>query len=129
MQANAGKAKPVELRVSKDKRLLTISFDNGERFAIPAEMLRVYSPSAEVQGHRSDQRKLEFGKRNVEIMRVVATGNYAVRIVFDDMHETGIFTWGFLHDLGSNLDARLAAYEAELAEKGLSRDPPAATRN
>lgn len=113
--------KPTELRVSKDRRTLTVQFGDNRKFAIPAEMLRVLSPSAEVQGHNPSQRKLVAGKRKVEILRMVAIGNYAVRIVFDDLHDTGIFTWSFLRDLGENLDERIAAYENELAEKGLSR--------
>ncbi|MEZ5792310.1 MAG: DUF971 domain-containing protein [Nitratireductor sp.] len=113
--------KPTELRVSKDKRELTIGFANGDRFTIPAELLRVQSPSAEVQGHSPEQRKLIVGKRNVEILQILPTGNYAVRIVFDDMHDTGIFTWSYLHEMGSDVNGRMAAYEAELAEKGLKR--------
>jgi DUF971 family protein len=113
--------KPTELRVSSDRRTLTVQFGDNSKFAIPAEMLRVLSPSAEVQGHNPSQRKLVAAKRKVEILRMVAIGNYAVRIVFDDLHDTGIFTWSFLRDLGENLDERIAAYESELAEKGLSR--------
>jgi DUF971 family protein len=115
--------RPEEIRVSPDRRLLTIGFDNGERFELPAEMLRVLSPSAEVQGHSPSERKLVPGKRNVAISRLVPTGNYAVRIVFDDGHDTGIFTWAFFHDLGRHLGDRIAAYDAEIREKGLSRDP------
>jgi DUF971 family protein len=115
-------SRPTELRVSADKRSITVSFDDGNRFVIPAEMLRVLSPSAEVQGHSAAERKLVPGKRNVGIVRLVPTGNYAVRIVFDDGHDTGIFTWSFFHDLGSHLPEKIAAYEAELSQKGLSRD-------
>jgi DUF971 family protein len=114
--------RPTELRVSADKRQLTVSFSNGERFELPAEMLRVLSPSAEVQGHSAAERKLVPGKRNVAIARLVPTGNYAVRIVFDDGHDTGIFTWSFFHELGRHLPEKIAAYEAELKQKGLSRD-------
>jgi DUF971 family protein len=103
-------SRPTELRVSADKRSITISFDDGGRFVIPAEMLRVLSPSAEVQGHSAAERKLVPGKRNVGIVRLVPTGNYAVRIVFDDGHDTGIFTWSFFHDLGSSLPDKIAAY-------------------
>lgn len=113
--------KPTELRVAADKKTVSVSFDNGETHAIAAELLRVHSPSAEVQGHSAAERKLVAGKRNVTISRLVPTGNYAVRIVFDDGHDTGIFTWGFFLDMGRNHGARLAAYEAELAAKGLSR--------
>ncbi|MGI9401126.1 MAG: gamma-butyrobetaine hydroxylase-like domain-containing protein [Rhizobiaceae bacterium] len=114
--------KPSELRVSKDRRQLTVKFGENRAFEIPAEMLRVLSPSAEVQGHSPDQRKLVSGKRNVEIMQIKAVGNYAIRIAFDDLHETGIFTWNFLLDLGENLESKIVAYEKELAENGLSRD-------
>lgn len=114
--------RPTELRVSKDRRILTVKFGDNREFAIPAEMLRVLSPSAEVQGHSPDQRKLVPGKRNVEILRLSAVGNYAVRIAFDDMHETGIFTWSFLLDLGENLKSKIIAYESELLQNGLSRD-------
>jgi DUF971 family protein len=121
---NAGAAapRPVELRVSKDRRLMSVRFDDGRTCQLPAEWLRVFSPSAEVQGHSPDQRKLVAGKREVAIRELVPTGHYAVRIVFDDGHDTGIFTWSYLHDMGLNGTQRFAAYEAELAEKGLTRD-------
>jgi DUF971 family protein len=128
MPENAMTPRPEEIRVSPDRRLLTIGFDNGERFELPAEMLRVLSPSAEVQGHSPAERKLVPGKREVAISRLVPTGNYAVRIVFDDGHDTGIFTWAFFHDLGRHLGERIAAYDAEISEKGLSRDPPSRSR-
>ncbi|MFZ1813726.1 MAG: DUF971 domain-containing protein [Rhizobiaceae bacterium] len=114
--------RPKELRVSKDRRELTISFTDGAQYTIPAEALRVFSPSAEVQGHSPEQRKLEHGKREVAILQVIPTGNYAVRIAFDDMHDTGIFTWTYLAEIGADLEQRMAAYEGELAAKGLSRD-------
>lgn len=113
--------KPTQLRVSPDRKILTAEFDNGEAYAIPAEMLRVLSPSAEVQGHSAAERKTVPGKVNVAISKLVPTGNYAVRIVFDDGHDTGIYTWPFFLELGRDLAPRIAAYEAELAAKGLSR--------
>ena len=113
---------PTELRVSTDRRQLTIAFDDGKEFAVSAELLRVSSPSAEVQGHGPGQRVAVPGKRNVEILKLVPIGSYAVRIVFDDMHETGIFSWDYLRDLGENARARMAAYLAELEEKGLRRE-------
>ncbi|MCB1469438.1 MAG: DUF971 domain-containing protein [Rhizobiaceae bacterium] len=113
---------PKELRVSKDRRLLTVTFGGHAPFELPAELLRVLSPSAEVQGHSPEQRITVPGKRNVAISRIEPTGNYAVRIVFDDGHETGIFTWTYLHTLGHERDARWADYLAELSEKGMSRD-------
>jgi DUF971 family protein len=113
---------PSELRVSKDRRLLTVTYPNHAPFALPAELLRVLSPSAEVQGHSPEQRVTVPGKRNVAILKVEPVGNYAVRITFDDFHDTGIFTWQYLHTLGHEKDDRWQDYLAELEEKGLSRD-------
>lgn len=112
---------PTELRVSKDKKNLRIAFDNGDAYELAAELLRVMSPSAEVQGHAADQRKLIFGKKNVEILKMEPVGNYAVRIVFDDMHDTGIFSWTYLAEMGEGQEDKWAEYLSELAEKGLSR--------
>ncbi len=114
---------PTELRVSQDRKTLTVSFDNGERFELAAELLRVQSPSAEVQGHSPEQRVTVGGKRNVEIMTMEPVGNYAVRITFDDMHDTGLFSWTYLHELGTQKETRWQAYLDELAQKGLTRDP------
>ncbi len=114
---------PNELRVSKDRRSLRIAFDNGESYELSAELLRVASPSAEVQGHSPEQRVTVPGKMNVEIVKMEPVGNYAVRIVFDDMHDTGLFSWDYLMDLGRNRDARWQTYLDELREKGLSREP------
>jgi DUF971 family protein len=113
---------PTELRLSKDRRTLSVTFDNGERFDLSAEYLRVESPSAEVQGHHPDQRQLVPGKRNVMILEINPVGNYAVRLVFDDMHSTGIYSWDYLHELGHDFEKRFARYLDELKEKGLSRD-------
>ena len=112
---------PTELRVSKDRRLLTVSVPADERFELSAEMLRVLSPSAEVQGHSPEQRVTVPGKRDATIIRIEPVGNYAVRIVFDDGHDTGIFSWGYLHELGQEKEARWQAYLDELAAKGLAR--------
>jgi DUF971 family protein len=112
---------PKELRVSKDRRLLTVTFPGHAPFELPAEMLRVLSPSAEVQGHSPEQRVTVPGKRDVAIGRIEPVGNYAVRIVFDDLHDTGIFTWNYLHTLGHEKDARWQSYLDELEQKGLSR--------
>ncbi len=114
---------PTELKVSKDRRLLTVSFNDGVAAVLPAEMLRVLSPSAEVQGHGPGQKVTVPGKRNVAIRQMVPTGNYAVRIAFDDGHDTGIFTWNYLRELGESGGEKFVAYEQELAEKKLSRDP------
>ena len=112
---------PRELRVSKDRRTLTVTYPDHEPFELSAELLRVASPSAEVQGHSPDQRVTVPGKRNVAILKIEPVGNYAVRITFDDLHDTGIFTWNYLHKLGHDKDDVWAAYLASLKEKGLSR--------
>ena len=113
---------PTELRLSKDKKMLTVAFEGGERFALPAEYLRVKSPSAEVQGHSPDERKTVPGKRNVMILEVQPVGNYAIRLVFDDMHSTGIFSWDYLLELGQSQPRYWQDYLDELAAKGMSRD-------
>jgi DUF971 family protein len=112
---------PTELRLTKDKKALTIAFDSGESFALAAEYLRVKSPSAEVQGHAPEERKTVPGKRNVQILDVLPVGNYAVRLVFDDMHSTGIYSWDYLADLGRNQAAYWQDYLDELASKGMTR--------
>ena len=114
---------PTELRVSKDRRTLTVSFNDGTAHGLPAELLRVHSPSAEVQGHSPAQRQLVSGKRNVEIMKLEPVGNYAVRVVFDDMHDTGLFSWAYLAKLGREKEALWAAYLQELDDAGKTRDP------
>ena len=116
---------PSELRLHKDRKTLSISFDGGERFDLPAEYLRVKSPSAEVQGHSAEERKTVPGKRDVMILEVLPVGNYAVRLVFDDMHSTGIYGWDYLADLGRNRERYWQEYLDELASKNLTRDPPA----
>ncbi|WP_193557281.1 gamma-butyrobetaine hydroxylase-like domain-containing protein [Microvirga pakistanensis] len=113
---------PTELRLAKDKRSLRIAFDDGASFDLSAEYLRVTSPSAEVQGHSPAERKTVPGKRNVEIIGVEPVGNYAVKLVFDDMHDTGIYGWDYLYELGAGYAQKWQAYLDELAAKGLSRD-------
>lgn len=115
---------PSELRLSKDRRTLTISFEDGTSFVLPAEYLRVESPSAEVQGHNPDERKTVAGKRDVGILEIHPVGNYAVRLVFDDLHSTGIYSWEFFHQLGREYETRWVRYLEELEAKQLSRDPP-----
>ena len=112
---------PKELRVSKDRRTLTVTFPDHAPFELSAELLRVLSPSAEVQGHSAEQRVTVPGKRNVTITKIDPVGNYAVRITFDDFHDTGIFTWNYLHELGHEKEERWNAYLAELEDKGMSR--------
>ena len=113
---------PTELRLAKDRRILTVAYEGGESFALPAEYLRVKSPSAEVQGHSPDERKTVPGKRDVMILEVQPVGNYAVRLVFDDLHSTGIFSWDYLRDLGRNQARYWQDYLDELAAKGMTRD-------
>jgi DUF971 family protein len=118
------RAWPTELRLHKDRRTLTISFEDGTAYDLPAEYLRVESPSAEVQGHTPEERKTQAGKINVMILEVIPVGNYAVRLVFDDMHSTGIYSWDYLHRLGREHDELWAGYLDELEQKSLSREPP-----
>ena len=118
------RAWPVEIRLPKDRRTLRVAYDDGRTFDLPAELLRVTSPSAEVQGHSEAERKTVGGKRNVTILSVDPVGNYAVRIGFDDMHSTGIYSWAFLRDLGENAERRFQDYLDDLQTKGLDRDRP-----
>ena len=112
---------PTEIRLTKAKDELVVAFDDGQTFELPAELLRVMSPSAEVQGHSPEQRVLLGGKKNVKISGVEPIGNYAVRLTFDDRHDTGLFTWAYLHKLGSNRVALWSAYLDELKAAGKSR--------
>jgi DUF971 family protein len=112
---------PTELKVDKDRRLLTVAFDDGASFPLPAELLRVMSPSAEVQGHSPEERVTVPGKKAVRILRIEPVGNYAARIVFDDGHDTGLYSWTYLRELGENKEERFQDYLAELAAKRLSR--------
>ena len=113
---------PAELRLYKDRKTLTVTFDDGERFELPAEFLRVRSPSAEVQGHSPAERRTVGGKRDVQILELHPVGNYAVRLVFDDLHSTGIFSWDYLFELGRNREKYWSDYLGELKEKSLSRE-------
>jgi DUF971 family protein len=112
---------PREIRLNSDKNKLAVDFDDGRNFEYTAEFLRVLSPSAEVQGHTPDQRVTVPGKRDVLIKAVEPVGNYAVRIVFDDSHDTGLYSWEYLHELGESYDNRWREYLDELEEKNLSR--------
>ena len=115
---------PVELRLKKAEKLLEVAFDDGSRFRLPAEYLRVESPSAEVMGHGGPStKKIVSGRRHVKIVTVEPVGNYAIRIVFDDKHDTGIYSWSYLRELGDTYDEKWAAYQAALLYRGLSRDP------
>ncbi|HVY57388.1 MAG TPA: DUF971 domain-containing protein [Xanthobacteraceae bacterium] len=119
------KAWPTELRLRKNRAALAVTFDIGESYELPAEYLRVKSPSAEVQGHSPDERKTVPGKKNVMILEVQPIGNYAVRLVFDDLHSTGIYSWDYLLELGRNHEAYWQDYLDELAARGMSREPAA----
>jgi len=112
-----------ELRYSRDSKALTVAFADGASFDLPAEYMRVYSPSAEVRGHGADTRKIVAGRRHVGIMKIEPVGNYAVQIHFDDLHDTGLYSWAYLRELGEKQAEWWAQYLDDLAERGLSRDP------
>ena len=114
---------PVELRLKKAEKLLEVAFDDGTRFRLPAEYLRVESPSAEVQGHGPGQKTLVAGRAHVGIIGLEPVGNYAVRITFDDLHSTGIYSWTYLYELGVEHEQRWSTYLDGLAANGLSREP------
>lgn len=116
---------PTELRLSKDRRALRVRFDDGVDHELPAELLRVLSPSAEVQGHSAEQRQTVPGKSDVAIAAIDPVGNYAVRLTFSDGHNTGLFSWTYLRRLGDEREALWADYLRDLKQKGLSRDPAA----
>jgi DUF971 family protein len=115
---------PKELRLSEGGKVLKLTFENGRAFDLSAEYLRVMSPSAEVQGHTAQERKTVGGKRNVAVTEIVPVGTYAVRLGFDDLHTTGIYTWDYLHELGAGQADKWQAYITELEAKNLSRDRP-----
>jgi len=114
---------PTEIRLNREEKRLEVDFDDGKSFSIPAELLRVESPSAEVQGHSPDQKKLVGGRRHVGIMEISPVGNYAVVLKFDDLHDSGIFTWDFLYDMGENQDTIWGDYLKAIEAAGISRDP------
>ncbi len=114
---------PTELTYDAAAKILRVTFDDARRFDLPAEYLRVESPSAEVQGHNPDERVIVGGRAHVGIMELEPVGNYAVRIVFDDLHDTGIYSWRYLHELGAGYAERWRIYLEALAAKGLSREP------
>jgi len=112
-----------EIRLKRAEHMLEVAFDDGARFNLPVEYLRVESPSAEVQGHGPGQKQIVAGRRHVGIMAIEPVGNYAVRLVFDDLHDTGIYSWEYLHQLGREQSRRWASYLDALAARGMSRDP------
>ncbi len=117
------KPRPVSINLKKKSRLLKIEFDDNSTFELSCELLRVFSPSAEVRGHGPGQEILQIGKENVAIEDVEAVGNYAVKLIFDDGHDSGIYTWEFLHDLGSKQEEYWQRYLHALAHAGYDRKP------
>lgn len=115
---------PLEIRYDSKSKTVEIDFDDGRTFAYPAELLRVESPSAEVQGHGPGQKQIVAGRKHVGIMAIEPVGNYAVRIRFDDLHDTGIYSWSYLRELGERKDELWNEYLRNLEAQGLSRDPP-----
>ncbi|MEK7246327.1 MAG: DUF971 domain-containing protein [Pseudomonadota bacterium] len=115
--------KPTEIRLKKAEKILEVDFEDGQSFRLPAEFLRVESPSAEVQGHGPGNKVLLTGRRHVGIMSIEQVGNYAIKIQFDDLHDTGIYSWETLYDYGMRQDEMFQAYLDALAKRGLSRDP------
>jgi DUF971 family protein len=114
---------PTELRLKRAEKRLEIVFDDGKRFSLPAEYLRVESPSAEVHGHGPGEKTVVAERADVGILDLEPVGNYAVRIRFDDLHDTGLYSWEYLYQLGVEHDKRWNEYIAALAAKGLSREP------
>ena len=122
-KAFGNRHQPVEIRLKRDEKAVEIDFEDGRSFSLPAELLRVESPSADVQGHSAAQKKIVAGRRHVGILGVEPVGTYAIRIRFDDMHDTGLFTWDWLYRLGEHQEEIWQEYLAALAAHGLSRDP------
>ena len=115
--------KPTEIRLKKAEKVLEVDFEDGKSFRLQAEFLRVESPSAEVQGHGPGNKVLLAGRRHVGIMNIEQVGNYAIKIQFDDLHDTGIYSWETLYDYGLRQDEMWRTYLDALAARGLSRDP------
>ena len=113
---------PTEIKLHQQSRRLEIAFSDGARFTLPFEFLRVYSPSAEVRGHGPGQETLQIGKRRVEVSSVEQVGNYAIQPTFSDGHDTGIFSWSYLYELGAEQESRWRTYLEALAARGLSRE-------
>jgi DUF971 family protein len=114
---------PIEIRLKTADKVLEVDFDDGERFCLPAEYLRVESPSAEVQGHNPSQKQLVHGRAHVGILAIEPVGNYAIRIKFDDLHDTGIYSWTYLHKLGIEQEQRWRSYLDALKARGVGREP------
>jgi DUF971 family protein len=114
---------PIEIRLKSAEKILEVDFPGGITYRFPAELLRVESPSAEVQGHGPGQKKTLPGRAHVGIMKVEPIGHYAVKLVFDDMHDTGIFTWDYFYELGPRIEQAWQDYLDALDKEGLSREP------
>jgi DUF971 family protein len=114
---------PESITYDPTAKILHVAFDTGESFALPAEYLRVESPSAEVQGHNPAEKQIVPGRSQVGLINIETVGNYAVRLIFDDLHDTGIYSWRYLYELGRDQPARWQLYLHALAQRGLSRDP------
>ena len=117
------KVYPTDIKLHRKSKRLDVAFDNGECFEMPCEYLRVYSPSAEVRGHGPGQEVLQYGKKAVNIDAIEPVGQYAVKLIFDDGHDSGIYSWNILYNLGKNYDALWAAYLEKLEQAGRSREP------
>ena len=117
-----GAPRPTEIKLHQKSRVLEIAFDDGKLFRLECELLRVYSPSAEVRGHGPGQEVLQTGKKNVDITAVEPVGNYAVRLVFSDGHDTGLYSWDYLYGLGVDKERLWKEYLARMAKEGASRE-------
>ena len=120
---DSGMPMPTEIKLHQKSRMMEIAFSDGQRFELPCEFLRVYSPSAEVRGHGPGQEVLQVGKKNVEITDVQPVGSYAVKLVFSDGHDSGLYSWDYLHDLGVNQEELWKQYLERLNEAGANREP------
>jgi DUF971 family protein len=114
---------PIEITLHQQSKVLEIAFDDGMRYKLPFELLRVYSPSAEVRGHGAGQEKLQVGKRNVVLTDITPAGSYALKLTFDDGHDSGLYTWEYLYELGKYQDAMWHDYLTKLEAAGGSREP------
>jgi DUF971 family protein len=115
--------RPTDITLHQQSGVLDVVFDDGANFSLPVEYLRVYSPSAEVRGHGAGQEVLQVGKRNVEVKAIEPVGAYGVKLAFSDGHDTGIYSWDYLYDLGTRRDAYWKAYLERMDKAGASRDP------
>ncbi len=113
---------PTEITLHQKSKILEVAFDDGARYRLPFEFLRVYSPSAEVRGHGLGQEVLQVGKQGVNLIEAVPTGSYALKLIFDDGHDSGLYTWEYLYELGKHQDAKWSDYLRQMEEAGESRE-------